>query len=148
MPERLTKVEFSNLDKVLYPELKITKGQVIEYYIKVAPKMLGLLAQRPLVLTRFPNGVDKESFYEKDAPKGTSSWVETIKRYSESAERDIDYIVCNELDTLIWLANLAALELHMTLSLKDSFESPDWFCLTWILNRQQASNAQISWAQG
>jgi len=57
MPEKLTKVEFSNLDKILYPELEITERQVIEYYIRIAPKMLGLLVDRPLVLTRYPNGV-------------------------------------------------------------------------------------------
>jgi bifunctional non-homologous end joining protein LigD len=125
MTERLTKVEFSNLDKILYPELKITKAQVIEYYIKVAPKMLSLLTDRPIVMTRFPNGIDKEGFYEKDAPQGTPSWVKTFRRYSEIAEREIDYVLCNDLDTLLWLANLASLEIHMTLSKADSFENPD-----------------------
>jgi bifunctional non-homologous end joining protein LigD len=125
MPETLTKVEFTNLNKVLYPEVGITKAQVIEYYIRIAPKMLDLLAKRPLSLTRFPDGVDKEGFYEKDIPKGTPPWVETFKRYSETAEREINYIVCNDLDTLLWLANLAALEMHMTLSTTDSFMSPD-----------------------
>jgi bifunctional non-homologous end joining protein LigD len=125
MPKALTKVEFTNLNKVLYPEVGITKAQVIEYYIRIAPKMLDLLAKRPLSLTRFPDGVDKEGFYEKDIPKGTPPWVETFKRYSETAEREINYIVCNDLDTLLWLANLAALEMHMTLSTTDSFMSPD-----------------------
>ena len=125
MPEAFTKVEFTNLNKVLYPEAGITKAQVIEYYIRIAPKMLDLLAKRPLSLTRFPDGVDKEGFYEKDIPKGTPPWVETFKRYSETAEREINYIVCNDLDTLLWLANLAALEMHMTLSTTDSFMSPD-----------------------
>jgi bifunctional non-homologous end joining protein LigD len=125
MPNPLTKVEFTNLNKVLYPEVGITKAQVIEYYIRIAPKMLDLLAKRPLSLTRFPDGVDKEGFYEKDIPKGTPPWVETFKRYSETAEREINYIVCNDLDTLLWLANLAALEMHMTLSTTDSFMSPD-----------------------
>jgi bifunctional non-homologous end joining protein LigD len=121
----LTKVELSNLDKILYPELKITKGQIIEYYIKIAPKMLDLLAQRPLVLTRFPDGIDKEGFYEKDAPMGTPPWVKTLKRFSETANRTINYVVCNDLDTLIWIANLASLEVHMTLGQVDSFENPD-----------------------
>jgi bifunctional non-homologous end joining protein LigD len=125
MPEKLTKVEFTNLDKILYPDLKITKGQIIEYYIKIAPKMLDILANRPIVLTRFPNGISKEGFYEKDAPQGTPSWVKTFRKYSETAEREINYVVCNDLDTLIWLANLAALEIHMTLSQADSFENPD-----------------------
>jgi bifunctional non-homologous end joining protein LigD len=125
MTERLTKVEFSNLDKILYPELKVTKAQVIEYYIKVAPKMLNLLKGRPIVMTRFPNGIDEEGFYEKDAPQGTPAWVKTFKRYSETAEREINYVLCNDLDTLLWLANLACLEIHMTLSKADSFENPD-----------------------
>lgn len=125
MPEKLTKVEFTNLDKILYPELKITKGQIIEYYIKIAPKMLDILVNRPIVLTRFPNGISKEGFYEKDAPQGTPTWVKTFRKYSETAQREINYIVCNDLDTLIWLANLAALEIHMTLSQADPFEHPD-----------------------
>jgi bifunctional non-homologous end joining protein LigD len=125
MTERLTKVQFSNLDKILYPELRVTKAQVIEYYIKVAPKMLNLLTDRPIVMTRFPNGIDKEGFYEKDAPQGTPAWVKTFRRYSETAEREINYVLCNDLDTLLWLANLASLEIHMTLSKADSFENPD-----------------------
>jgi len=125
MTERLTRVAFSNLDKILYPELKITKAQIIEYYIKVAPKMLNLLAGRPIVMTRFPDGIDKEGFYEKDAPQGTPRWVKTFRRYSETARREINYVLCDDLDTLLWLANLASLEIHMTLSKVDSFENPD-----------------------
>ena len=126
MNEKLTKVEFTNLDKILFPKLQIRKAQVIEYYIKTAPKMLDLLANRPLVLTRFPDGIDKEGFYEKDAPQGTPSWVKTVKIYSETAKRDVNYILCNDLDTLIWLANLAAIEIHMPLSKVDSREKPDF----------------------
>lgn len=125
MSEKLTKVEFTNLDKVLYPESNVTKAQVIEYYIRIAPKMLDMLAARPMVLTRFPNGIDEEGFYEKDAPLGTPNWVKKFKKYSETAKREIDYIVCDDLDTLVWLANLAAIEMHMTLSRTDSFENPD-----------------------
>jgi len=125
MPQALTKVEFTNLDKILYAEAGVKKAQVIEYYIRIAPKMLHLLDGRPLSLTRYPDGVDKQGFYEKDIPRGTPSWVETFKRYSETAQRDINYVVCNDLDTLLWLANLAALEMHMTLSTTDSFMEPD-----------------------
>jgi bifunctional non-homologous end joining protein LigD len=123
--EKLTKVEFTNLDKILYPEARITKAQVIEYYIRMAPLMLSVLTDRPVVLTRFPNGVGKVGFYEKDSPLGTPSWVRRFKKYSETAEREINYVVCNNLDTLVWLANLAAIELHMTLSKTDEFEKPD-----------------------
>ncbi len=120
-----TRVEFTNLDKVLYPELGITKAQVIEHYIRLAPKMLDLLEKRPVTLTRFPSGLGKDGFYEKDAPVGTPPWVDRFKRYSKTAKREINYVVCNDLDTLIWLGNLAAIEIHMTLSKTDSFESPD-----------------------
>jgi bifunctional non-homologous end joining protein LigD len=126
MNEKLTKVEFTNLDKILFPKLQITKAQVIEYYIKTAPKILSILANRPLVLTRFPNGIDKEGFYEKDAPQGTPPWVKTVKIHSETAKRDVNYILCNDLDTLIWLANLAAIEIHMPFSKADSREKPDF----------------------
>jgi len=123
--ERLTRVEFTNLEKILYPQLKISKGQVIQYYVRVAPRMLPLLDRRPLVMTRFPDGIENEGFYEKDAPLGTPSWVTTYRTYSDSSQRYLDYIVCSGLDTLVWLANLAALEIHMTLSRTDSFENPD-----------------------
>jgi bifunctional non-homologous end joining protein LigD len=125
MSERLTRVEFTNLGKVLYPQFRITKKQVVEYYIKIAPKMLGLIVDRPLVLTRYPNGVQKEGFYEKDAPAGTPGWVKMFRNYSESAGRELNYVVCDNLDTLVWLGNLAALEIHMTLSKVDAFDRPD-----------------------
>ncbi|WXG46495.1 MAG: non-homologous end-joining DNA ligase [Candidatus Atabeyarchaeum deiterrae] len=125
MTNRLTKAEFTNLGKIMYPEAKITKAQTIEYYIRMAPAMLDLLHDRPLVLTRFPNGINRESFYEKDAPLGAPSWIKTFRKYSEAAERDINYVLCNDLDTLIWLANLAALEIHVTLSKATSLENPD-----------------------
>jgi bifunctional non-homologous end joining protein LigD len=123
--EKLTKVEFSNLDKALYSDAGITKAQVIEYYIRLAPKMLTILTDRPLALARFPDGIDKPGFYEKDAPPGTPRWMKTFTRYSETAQRQVRYVVCNNLDTLLWLANLAALELHVSLSRMDQFEKPD-----------------------
>lgn len=126
MVEKLTKVSFTNLDKVLYPKLGVTKAQFIEYYIKMAPRMLPFLKDRPLVLTRYPEGVDKEGFYAKNAPEGMPDWVKTIKLYSHSARHYVNYILCNDLDTLIWLANLAAVEIHIPLSKKDDRENPDF----------------------
>jgi bifunctional non-homologous end joining protein LigD len=123
--EKLTKVKFTNLDKILYSDYGIKKSQMIKYYIKIAPKMLDFLADRPLVTTRFPNGVDQKGFYEKNAPKGKPKWVETYRRYSKTAKRNIDYIICNNLDTLLWLANLAALEIHIPLAKKRMYENPD-----------------------
>ncbi len=126
--DKLTKVKLNNLNKILYPKIDATKAQVIEHYIRAAPKMLGIIAERPLVLTRYPDGVGKDrvNFYAKNAPEGTPSWVRTVRIYSESAKRDVDYILCNDLDTLIWLANLAALEIHMPFSKFKSREFPDF----------------------
>jgi len=123
----LTKVKLSNLDKILYPKNKVTKGQVIEYYIKMAPKMLPIIADRPLVLTRYPDGIegDKFSFFEKNAPEGTPQWVKIKTIYSHASKRDVNYIVCNDLDTLIWLANLASVEIHMPFSKINSLDKPD-----------------------
>ena len=125
MSEPLTKVEFSNLGKILFPESRITKGILIEYFIKIAPRMLEVLANRPLSLTRFPNGITKQGFYEKNAPEGIPSWVKTIKIHSKTAKRDVNYILCNDLDTLIWLANLAAIEIHVPLYTVNSGDKPD-----------------------
>jgi bifunctional non-homologous end joining protein LigD len=111
---------------MLYPKLKVTKAQVVEYYIKVAPRMLDLLKNRAIVLTRYPDGVDEKGFYEKDKPEGTPSWVKTVRIYSETAKRNVHYVLVNDLDTLIWLANLAAIEIHMPLSRVDAREKPDF----------------------
>ena len=123
----LTKVNLKNLDKTFYPKNNITKGQVIEYYIRMAPKLLPLIADRPLVLTRYPDGIEGEtmSFFEKNAPEGTPQWVKIKTIYSQTSKRDVNYIVCNDLDTLIWLANLAALEIHMPFSKIDTLDKPD-----------------------
>jgi bifunctional non-homologous end joining protein LigD len=123
----LTKVELKNLDKIFYPKNKITKGQVVEYYIRMAPKMLPIISERPLVLTRYPDGIEGEtmSFFEKNAPEGTPTWIKIKTIYSPTSKRDVNYIVCNDLDTLIWLANLAALEIHMPFSKVDNLDKPD-----------------------
>ena len=121
----LTRVRLSRLDKVLYPAAQITKQDVITYFIRAAPILLPFLRDRPLTMHRFPDGVDGEGFFEKDAPEGTPEYVEIFTRYSETAGRDVHFVVCNNLDTLIWVANLASLEIHITLSTAGSYESPD-----------------------
>jgi bifunctional non-homologous end joining protein LigD len=125
--KELTKVKLKNLDKIFYPKINVNKAKVIEYYIKMAPKMLHVIANRPLVLTRYPEGVagGAVSFFEKNAPEGTPSWVKTKTIYSPTSKRDVHYIVCNDLDTLIWLANIAAIEIHMPFSQVDALEKPD-----------------------
>jgi len=123
--EPLTKVSFTNLDKILYPELGVKKSQLIEYYIRVAPVMLEFLKNRAVVLNRFPNGIHNEGFYEKDSPSGLPSWVETFNTYSKTAQRELNYIVCNELDTLLFMANLAAIEINIPLSTINAYDTPD-----------------------
>jgi len=106
----------SNLDKVLYPSSGFTKGEVIDYYTRIAPVLLPHLAERPLTIKRYPNGVDGTFFFEKNAARGTPSWVRTVTLPVPGSTKDrdtIDYVVVEELATLVWLANLAALELHV-----------------------------------
>jgi bifunctional non-homologous end joining protein LigD len=108
-------LELSNLDKVLYPAVGFTKGEVIDYYTRVAPVILPYLQDRALTRIRFPNGVTEASFFEKNAPAGTPRWVrtETLPVPGSSKGREtIDFVVADDLPTLVWLANLAALELH------------------------------------
>ena len=125
--EKLTRVQFTNLEKVLYPKVGVRKLDVVKYYIRVAPRMLPYLEGRALVVTRYPDGVETEGFYGKDAPQGTPDWVKLHHTFSEAAGRELDYIVCDDLDTLIWLANLAALELHIPLARIDKPDNPDIF---------------------
>ena len=113
----------SNLDKVLWPATGTTKGEAIDYYARVADTLLPHLKGRPLTLVRFPNGVEGQRFYEKRAPKGAPDWVKTAKVGFDRAG-EIDFVVCDERPTLIWLAQLAALELHPSLSKARNMEVP------------------------
>src|SRR3954471_3676639 len=118
------KLSVSNLNKVLYPKVGFTKGQVIDYYIKIAPVLLPHLEDRPLTMKRYPNGVDREFFYEKNCPSHRPKWVMTAKVWSEGNQRIMNYCLANDLPTLVWAANLADLELHTSLSRKDDLDRP------------------------
>jgi len=118
------KLAVSNLGKVLYPKVGFTKGEVIEYYIRIAPVLLPHLRDRPLTMKRYPNGVDAEFFYEKNCPSHRPSWVKTAKVWSEGNNRIMDYCLANDLPTLVWAANLADLELHTSLSRKRDVARP------------------------
>jgi bifunctional non-homologous end joining protein LigD len=107
-------LKLSNLDKVLYPEVGFTKGQVIDYYTRIAPVLLPHLKDHPLTLKRYPNGVDDKFFYEKQSPSHRPAWVKTVPIPARG--RTIDFTLANDLPTLVWLANLADLELHTSLS--------------------------------
>jgi bifunctional non-homologous end joining protein LigD len=117
-------LKLTNLDKVLYPETGFTKGDMIGYYAAIAPVLLPHLADRPLTLKRYPDGVEGEHFYEKQCPRHRPEWVQTTAVWSESNKGPIHYCLCQDLTTLVWLANLAAIELHPSLSRADAFERP------------------------
>jgi bifunctional non-homologous end joining protein LigD len=117
-------LKLSNLDKVLYPANGFTKGQVIDYYARVAPVIVPHLGGRPLTLKRYPNGVDSEFFFEKNATAHRPEWVQTAPLWSEHNRRTINYILANDLPTMVWMANLAAIELHPSLSLAKEINCP------------------------
>jgi bifunctional non-homologous end joining protein LigD len=115
-------LSLSNLDKVMYPAVGFTKGQVIDYYTRVAPALLPHLRDRPLTLKRYPNGVEGGYFYEKQCPSHRPDWVRS--EAIAMNRKTIDFCVCDDLPTLVWLANLADLELHPSLSLADEPDRP------------------------
>jgi bifunctional non-homologous end joining protein LigD len=117
-------LSLSNLDKLMYPEAGFTKGHVIDYYTRVSPVLLGHLRGRPLTLKRYPNGVEGPYFYEKQCPSHRPDWVRTSPVYSRSNDRTIDFCLCDDLPTLVWLANLADLELHTSLALAEDVQRP------------------------
>jgi bifunctional non-homologous end joining protein LigD len=117
-------LSLTNLDKVLYPKTGFTKGQVIDYYARIAPVLLPHLKDHPLTLKRYPGGVDQEYFFEKNATKHRPDWVKTAPIWSEGNQRNVNYILANDLSTLVWIANLAAIELHPSLSLAKDISSP------------------------
>ena len=117
-------LSLSNLDKVLYPRAGFTKGQVIDYYTRIAPVLLAHLRDRPLTLKRYPNGVEDKFFYEKRCPSHAPEWVQTASVWSGRNEGDIDYCLCQDLPTLVWLANLADLELHTPMARAPEMDHP------------------------
>jgi len=115
-------LSLSNLDKVMYPAVGFTKGHVIDYYTRVAPVLLPHLRDRPLTLKRYPNGVEGGHFYEKQCPSHRPDWVRSEP--VELSSKTIRFCVCDDLPTLVWLANLADLELHPSLSKVPEVERP------------------------
>ena len=124
----LREVKFSNLDKIFWPDEKYTKGDLIEYYKSMAPWLLPYLKNRPVVLTRYPDGINGKSFYQKDAPGFVPDWIQTIPIWSEDTQRDIQYFVANDVETLVYLVNLGTIPLHIWMSRIDDLTKPDW-CL-------------------
>jgi bifunctional non-homologous end joining protein LigD len=117
-------IKLSNVDKVLYPKAGFTKGQVIDYYIRIAPVLLPHLEGRPLTLKRYPEGVEKFHFYEKNCPPYRPEWMKTAKIWSAGNNRYMYYCVVADLASLVWLGNLADLELHTSLSVAPEMQRP------------------------
>ncbi|HEV7646585.1 MAG TPA: DNA ligase D [Actinophytocola sp.] len=125
------RLRLSNLDKVLYPDTGFTKGQVINYYSRIAPVLLPHLADRPVTLRRWPDGVMAQPFYEKNAARGAPEWVRTVRVETPGSTRGyetLDFVVLGDLPSLVWSANMAALELHLpqwTVSAAGERQTPD-----------------------
>ncbi|MGE5543738.1 MAG: non-homologous end-joining DNA ligase [Bacillota bacterium] len=119
-------VSISNLDKVFWEDEGYTKGHLINYYVQVFPYLVPHLAERPLVVTRYPSGASGKWFYQKNAPEGTPDWVNTYPWYSSHSDRYLNFVICDNLATMVWLANQACIELHPWMSRVGSLDRPDF----------------------
>ncbi len=122
-------VKVTNPTKVFWPDESYTKADLVDYYVSVAPWLLPYLRDRPVVLTRYPDGIAGKSFFQKDAPDFVPAWVRTERIYSKDAEREINYFVVNDVETLKYVANSASIPLHLWSSRLASQERPDWLVL-------------------
>ena len=118
-----TKVEVTNLQKIFYPKPGFTKGDVIDYYVRISPVLLPHLKERPITLKRYPDGVEGFFFYEKKCPTHRPKWIKTTK-VDKSEGGEINYCVINDLPSLVWAANLADLELHTFLHKAPALQRP------------------------
>ncbi|HKC25553.1 MAG TPA: DNA ligase D, partial [Thermoanaerobaculia bacterium] len=123
------RLQLSRLEKVFWPEDGTTKGDLIDYYRRVAPFLLPYLADRPLVLTRYPDGIHGKSFFQKDAPSFAPEWLRTARVFSEETARELDYFVCDTVEALLYVINLGAIPLHVFASRTRSLPLPDWCIL-------------------
>jgi bifunctional non-homologous end joining protein LigD len=126
-PDRQTL--FTNLDKVFWPDEGYTKGDLIAYYRAITPWLLPYLRNRPLVLTRYPDGIGGKSFFQKDAPGFRPEWIRTERMWSEDTQREIDYFVCDDEASLLYVVNLGTIPLHLWASRAPTLERPDWCVL-------------------
>jgi len=122
-------VPFTHLDKVFWPREGYTKGDLIEYYRAVSPWLLPYLEDRPVVLTRYPDGIDGKSFFQKDAPDFVPDWIRVERLWSEDARREIGYFVLEDVESLLYVVNLGTIPLHVWSSRIGSLERPDWCIL-------------------
>jgi len=118
------RVSVSNRDKVLFPATGFTKGDLIDYYLKAGPVILPHLEGRPLSMRRFPDGVEEGGFWSKRCPPHRPDWVQTVPVWSKRLGEEIEFCAAGDLPTLAWAANLADIELHVSLSKADRIERP------------------------
>jgi bifunctional non-homologous end joining protein LigD len=122
-------VPFSNLEKVFWPKEGYTKGDLIAYYRAISPWILPYLRDRPLVMTRYPDGIEGKSFFQKDAPGFSPPWLRTLRVWSEDTRRDIDFFVCDNVESLLYVAILGSIPLHVWSSRVGALGKPDWCIL-------------------
>jgi bifunctional non-homologous end joining protein LigD len=134
-------VNVSNPDKIYWPAERYTKGDLIEYYRAIAPWLLPYLRGRPVVMTRFPDGIEGKSFYQKDAPEFAPEWIRTVPIWSEDTQRNIRYFVCEDVDSLVYIANLGSIPLHIWNSSVGALETPDWCVID--LDPKEASFSEV-----
>jgi bifunctional non-homologous end joining protein LigD len=121
--------ELTNVKKVYWPDDGYTKGDMLDYYRAIAPWLLPYLRSRPVVMTRFPDGIAGKSFFQKDAPGFAPDWIRTERMWSEDTQREIDYFVCDDVASLLYVINLGSIPLHIWASRAPTLECPDWCVL-------------------
>jgi bifunctional non-homologous end joining protein LigD len=119
-------VKISNASKIYFPREGITKGELVAYHREIAPFMLPFLRDRPLVLTRFPDGIDGKSFFQKDAPTWRPRWIRTVTVHAEEAKRDLEHFLVDDAEGLVWLVNLGVIPIHVFASRAQALDRPDW----------------------
>ena len=134
-------VVLSNLDKVFFPEHGLTKGDLVEYYRSISAYILPYLRDRPVTLTRYPDGIHGKSFFQKDAPDWTPEWVRTERMWSEDAQREVRQFICDDENTLVYLANSGTIPLHIYSARLTTLSTPDWCSLD--LDPKEASFADV-----
>jgi len=118
-------LHLTNLDKVFWPQPGWRKADLINYYIGVSPYILPHLRRRPLVMVRYPDGIAGESWFHKDVPGGAPNWIQTIRVRHEAEKRDVHYVVCDDVATLVWLAQMGTIEIHTWSTTVDDVTRPD-----------------------
>ena len=121
--------ELTNLDKIYWPKDGITKGDMLDYYSKVASYILPYLKNRPLSLFRSPNGIEEKGFFHKDAGDNAPKWVKTKEIYSESTDKMVNYLVCNDLESLLYIGNLGCIEMNPWNSTLNKIDYPDYIVM-------------------